>query len=170
MTALSNINGAAIVAAARSFVGIPFRHQGRDPETGLDCRGLLFAICAKLGHQPRHQHRDDYARDPDPKEFRAGLESELDLIWEGPTSDLRPPTSVFPGDVFLIRFPRATPEEATHCGVLADGLYEPMLIHSFCNGYAGAVIEEPLRRWQEYLVAAFRFPGVAPSPLGRGTA
>ena len=36
-------SGAAIAAAARALVGVPFRLQGRDPALGLDCVGLVGA-------------------------------------------------------------------------------------------------------------------------------
>ena len=35
--------------AARAFVGTPFRLQGRDPATGLDCVGLVLASLAQVG-------------------------------------------------------------------------------------------------------------------------
>jgi cell wall-associated NlpC family hydrolase len=40
---MSNFKSAA-VQRARSLVGVPFRPQGRDPATGLDCIGLV--LCA----------------------------------------------------------------------------------------------------------------------------
>ena len=35
---------AAVAQIARSFVDTPFRHQGRNPRTGLDCAGI--GVCA----------------------------------------------------------------------------------------------------------------------------
>lgn len=163
----SPVTRAAIVEAAHGFIGVPFRHQGRDPRFGVDCRGLFFAIAAQLGIQPRHEHRNDYDRNPDPKEFRAALESEFDLLVEiADRASLKHPpldlSLVQPGDIFLIRFPRCTPEEATHGAVFAgDGPFEPMLIHAYSNDHDGAVIKEPLRRWEPYLVAAFTWPGLS---------
>ncbi len=36
-------------AAARAMVGAPFRPQGSDPATGLDCVGLVWAAYAAAG-------------------------------------------------------------------------------------------------------------------------
>ena len=33
-------------AKARALVGVRFRPQGRDPETGLDCVGMILRACA----------------------------------------------------------------------------------------------------------------------------
>jgi hypothetical protein len=39
----------ALAQAAQSLVGCPFRLQGRDPATGLDCVGLVAAALAGAG-------------------------------------------------------------------------------------------------------------------------
>jgi cell wall-associated NlpC family hydrolase len=36
-------------AAAEGLVGVPFRFRGRDPETGLDCVGLVGAALDAIG-------------------------------------------------------------------------------------------------------------------------
>lgn len=41
--------GTAILAAAHRLVGVRFRPQGCDPETGLDCVGLVWAAHAAAG-------------------------------------------------------------------------------------------------------------------------
>jgi cell wall-associated NlpC family hydrolase len=38
-----------IAQTARQYCGVPWRHQGRNPETGLDCVGLCIATAANLG-------------------------------------------------------------------------------------------------------------------------
>ena len=50
--AASPITPAQIVAAARTHLGAPFRHQGRSAQ-GLDCVGLLVLVARALG-QPHH--------------------------------------------------------------------------------------------------------------------
>jgi cell wall-associated NlpC family hydrolase len=148
---MAEITREQIVEAARSFLGVHFLHQSIDPAIGLDCRGLLLAVAKKIGHQPRLEHRMNYARLPDPAEFRAALEAELERI---------PIDEAGPGDVVHIFFPRQIPKEATHAGIVAQGPYEPMLIHAFATQLGGSVIEEPLRRWKNYLAGAFRFPNL----------
>lgn len=41
--------GARAFAAASALVGVAFRPQGRDPATGLDCVGLVWAAYAAAG-------------------------------------------------------------------------------------------------------------------------
>ncbi|MFP4004522.1 MAG: hypothetical protein ACLFV8_12150, partial [Alphaproteobacteria bacterium] len=45
------MNGQRIVGIARSYVGTPWRHQGRDRK-GLDCVGLLYLVWCDLGFDP----------------------------------------------------------------------------------------------------------------------
>lgn len=40
-----------LAEAALSLVGSPFRLQGRDPETGVDCVGLVAAALERTGRQ-----------------------------------------------------------------------------------------------------------------------
>jgi len=44
--------GAALAEAALDLVGCSFRLHGRDPDTGLDCVGLVSAALAASGAQP----------------------------------------------------------------------------------------------------------------------
>lgn len=41
--------GRRIAAAARSFLGVPFRLHGRDPATGIDCVGLALLSVRAAG-------------------------------------------------------------------------------------------------------------------------
>ncbi len=43
------MTGMELAAAAERLVGCPFRLHGRDPETGLDCIGVLAAALAATG-------------------------------------------------------------------------------------------------------------------------
>ena len=46
---MSGAERLAFSAAAESFAGTPFRFRGRDPESGLDCVGLVAAALAASG-------------------------------------------------------------------------------------------------------------------------
>ena len=39
----------ALAAAARDLVGTPFRLQGREPASGLDCIGVVIVSLAQVG-------------------------------------------------------------------------------------------------------------------------
>lgn len=46
-------DGEALARAALALVGTRFRLHGRDPQTGLDCIGLVAASLAAIGHAVR---------------------------------------------------------------------------------------------------------------------
>lgn len=145
-----SITRADIVAEARKLLGVPFVHQGLDPALGIDCRGVLLSIARACDLSLTQVYRTNYSTKPDSKEFRAALQSELNEIAVADLQD---------GDVAFIHWPRE--KGPTHTAVCATGPYEPMLIHALSkDGVNGKVIEETRRRWQRYIVAAFRFPGV----------
>jgi cell wall-associated NlpC family hydrolase len=43
------MSGPALAAAAQALAGTPFRLNGRDPATGLDCLGVLATALAAIG-------------------------------------------------------------------------------------------------------------------------
>lgn len=45
--------GLELAAAASSLVGTPYRLHGREPESGLDCVGLVLAALTLLGRSPQ---------------------------------------------------------------------------------------------------------------------
>ena len=53
------MKGARFARAARSFIGAPFRLQGRNRERGLDCVGLVSAALHEIG-QP-HRTPESYS-------------------------------------------------------------------------------------------------------------
>lgn len=142
---------ANIVAAARGLVGTPYRHQGRDTQSGLDCLGVVIAVAQAIGW-PTELDRQDYERFPDGSELRFKLLAsgviEIAVAEAGP------------GDIVQIRL-RGTDGPGQHCGIVVDGANELHLIHAYERRAKGRVVEEPLRRWQRGLLgeiaAAYRF-------------
>lgn len=66
-----------IVAAARRWLGVPFRHQGRSRQ-GIDCAGLIELVGVDLGLMSRLTPAQlRYARVPNPNQMRRSLESHL---------------------------------------------------------------------------------------------
>lgn len=144
----SRITRDDIVAVARTLIGVPFRHQGSYPETGLDCRGVIEYIAFVLWARPIPPR--EYQRKPSGIEFLEKMRAEMTEI---------DPAEAGHGDAVLIHFPRDT--EARHGGVLASGPYETMLIHAWESRGEGEVREEPLRGWKlKNIDYAFRFPFV----------
>jgi cell wall-associated NlpC family hydrolase len=132
---------------ANALVNVPFRHQGDDPRFGIDCRGVLLTIAARLGYTPSQEYRKDYSKTPDAAEFRAALAGELDPIEV---------SALQRGDAPLLWVPKET--EPRHVGVIVSGQYELMIIHA--TEKAGRVIKEPWRKWERFAVEGFRFRGL----------
>lgn len=92
------------VQRARSFVGCPFRPQGRDASTGFDCVGLVCAAHLIDAENVSHDYR-----------LRGScavrlLEQLERFFWTVPVSDAGP------GDVVLLQ-PRV---DLIHLGILTD--------------------------------------------------
>lgn len=139
---------ADVVRVARSLVGVRFKHQGSNPETGLDCRGVIEHIGLVLWG--REIPLRDYQRAPSGAEFLAKMRAELEEV---------PVEEALEGDAVLMHFPHC--DEPQHGGVLAQGPYERMLIHAWEGRGEGSVREEPLRGWKlRNIDFAFRFPVV----------
>lgn len=135
-----------VVAVARLLRGVPFRHQGSNPETGIDCRGVIEWIAFVLAGRPIPPR--EYQRTPSGTEFLEKMRAEMVEI---------DPAEAGHGDAVLIHFPKDT--EARHGGVLASGPYELMLVHAWEGRGEGEVREEPLRGWKlRNIDYAFRFP------------
>jgi hypothetical protein len=126
---------------AKSYIGTPFRHQGRSPHFGLDCAGVL--VCALEGAGVRVNDCRVYDRVP-PRDL---LQSMVEL--HGFTESTRPPKT---DDVCL--FWMRNRRLVIHCGVVVeDG-------RSLIHVEAGRAVEAvPLRLWSEQLAATYTYKG-----------
>lgn len=88
------MSGAAIAAAARALVGVPFRLQGRDPVLGLDCVGLVGAAMQAAGYAPMmpgdyglrfgdDRRADDWARAAGLRPVATGAAGDMMLVRPG---------------------------------------------------------------------------------------
>lgn len=137
------MTGDRIVAAARGWLGVPWRHQGRS-RRGVDCVGLVVCVARELGHEP--EDFTAYARHADTFDFAERFRRALREV---------PVAEAQPGDV-LVFAERAFP---CHCAVLSRRHGVPHLIHA--HALRRRVIEEPLAgEWPARLRMAFRFPFV----------
>lgn len=71
------MNREAIVQAARSYIDVPFMHQGRSRH-GIDCAGLLTCVAYDL--RIKDVRVTDYGRLPDPDRARAIIEAHMDPV------------------------------------------------------------------------------------------
>ena len=67
-----------IVTTARACLGVRWRHQGRDPATGIDCAGLLIHVAHRLQLSQFDTH--DYGHYPDGMTMQALLDAHMARI------------------------------------------------------------------------------------------
>jgi cell wall-associated NlpC family hydrolase len=116
----------ALIAAARRYLGVPFRHRGRGPRY-FDCVGLVrqaYADCGVTMPCP-----DDYGREPQAGRFMAAISAALGPAVPGP---------VQAGDVVTLR----TLKHPHHVAFVADYPGGLSLLHA--SGEHGRVVEHRL--------------------------
>lgn len=134
-----------VVAVARSFVGTPFKHRGRQPGVALDCAGV--ALCSARELSIEHFDVEAYGRTPVNGLLDQTLADQPALV------AVADPGSSRAGDILLMRFGR----HPTHVAILAGDT----IIHSYES--VGQVCEHRFtREWQARVVKVFRFSGIEP--------
>lgn len=116
-------------------MGVPFVHQGRNPDVGVDCAGLVSVTMTRMGIP--HTDVKGYGRQPDGETLKKHLEAQLRLK--------RIPLPK-PECIILFRIKK----DPQHVGIF-DG---KELIHSYYT--AGKVTSNPLDQWwMERIVACY---------------
>lgn len=140
---------AAIVAAARGWLGTPYRHQASAKGAGADCLGLVRGVWREvLGEEP--EAPPPYS----PDWMEASREERL---FDACRRLMRPieVAGAGPGDVLLFRMRVNGP--AKHLGILVEtGGDEPRMIHAYSGrGVVGSSLGPS---WRRRIAAAFSFP------------
>lgn len=131
-----------LLTEARSWLGVPWVHQGRSRH-GVDCVGLLVMVARALGVASHDVA--GYARLPHGGALRALADQHL-------TPAARP---LVPGQVVLMRFDG----EEQHIGLLGDYPGGLSLIHA--HSRMGKVVEHRLADvWAQRIMAVYTLPGV----------
>jgi cell wall-associated NlpC family hydrolase len=84
---------AGIVEAARTFLGVPWVHQGRTT-AGMDCCGFIVEAAIKAGAVPDVEFEQDYRREENGERMLALLKDYLEAVPDA--EDARP------GDVLAL--------------------------------------------------------------------
>lgn len=130
-----------VVETARSYLGVPWRHQGRT-RRGIDCLGL---VALSIGAVRPVVDRQGYGRTPYNAQLRASL---VEHFGEPVSKD-----AMRPADVVTIRW---TGEEH-HVGIIGDHPDGLSLIHAYSVGTGGKVIEHRLdAHWLDLVHEVFR--------------
>lgn len=135
----------AIVAAARGWIGTPYRHQASVKGVGCDCLGLLRGVWREVrGPEPETAppYSGDWAEAGGGDPLLAAARRHL-VEREG--------RDFAPGDVLLFRYRRDLP--AKHCAIAAGS---DAMVHA----HEGAAVAEVAIRpwWGRHLAHVFRFP------------
>lgn len=129
-----------LIAAARAYDRVPFRHQGRTC-SGIDCIGLIVCAARDAGLDLPDRH--DYARDPYGDELERALDETLIRL-------VHPE----PAAVGLVRFA----DSRRHVALLTP----ERMIHAW--DLVGYVCEHAWHPWfQVRTVKFYRIPGLWPS-------
>jgi NlpC/P60 family putative phage cell wall peptidase len=132
-----------IVAEARTWLGTPFRHQGRVKGVGVDCVGLAIGVASALGLADYKEIA--YSRQPDPDVMKNQLDAYLKPIDR---------SEVLPGDLYWIRF-----IHPMHIAIATRVNGKDYMIHSYYN--AKKCVEHRLNgEWKNRIVACYRFRGL----------
>lgn len=132
----------AFIAAARSYLGTPFHHQGRLPGVGMDCAGVVVCALQSCGYAVvDHQ---GYGRIPSMGIFQQAVLEHCETI---------PQSEVLPGDLMLFAFR----DEPQHIAIVSN-LDPVMIIHAYSD--VGRVVENGLdATWQGRLRGCYRLRG-----------
>ena len=141
----------AIVAAARGWIGTPYRHQASVRGIGCDCLGLVRGVWRDLiGPEPVFvpPYTPDWAE-------AHGHETLADAA-RGHLAEISPDAAEA-GDVVLFRWREGYP--AKHCAILSG---PATLIHA----HDGAAVAEAhfAPWWQRRIAFAFAFPEIVLEP------
>ena len=141
-------DGAAVVQAARGWIGTPYVHQASCRGAGADCLGLVRGVWREvMGAEPIRLP----AYTPDWSEASG---DEVLLTGAGDLLTAVAPHAERPGDVIVFRMRHNA--VAKHLGLLAATGDAPRFIHAY-SGHG--VVESPLTPpWARRIVAYFRFP------------
>lgn len=138
---LTDAERQAFIAAARGYLGVRFRHQGRSMR-GVDCVGLCIVAMSAIG-RPCFDAKA-YSREPLTQGLRAALVRNL--------GDPVPHESMREGDVVLMAFVG----EPSHTGIVTnypDGGFA--ILHTFAQ--IRKVVEHRMdATWLGYITDVFR--------------
>lgn len=134
----------AIVEQALAWLGVPFRHQGRDRE-GIDCAGLLLVTGWPLGCWPAEFDERNYEAATPVRHMLALLDAHC----------VRRPAGTPPqlADIVVV-LPR--PRGSGHCGIVVR---PGVMLHA--SNQIGRVVEHDVSNLFRHPRAVYAFPRVS---------
>ena len=144
------IDTSEIVAAARDWIGTPYRHQHSVKGSGTDCLGLIRGVYREMvGPEP--ETPPNYSPswgEGDRREVLLTAAQRYLVVVDDWSSD-----TVAPGDILIFRMKRGG--IAKHCGIVTSSTH---MIHAYQG--ADRVMESALvPYWRTRIAGVFRYPG-----------
>jgi cell wall-associated NlpC family hydrolase len=140
----SMTTGEQIVEQARTWIGTPFYHAGREKGLGVDCIGLVIGVCNELGLIGGYDNREYSQVAPD-----GTMRREVSRFFD----ELLPGAPMAPGDVLLFTIGGLEQHIAIYTG---PG--EQRIIHAFQS--VGVVAEHDFKGvWVRACTGFFRLRG-----------
>jgi cell wall-associated NlpC family hydrolase len=138
------IDAAELTQRARAWVGVPYRHQGRDRRYGVDCIGFIIALLDEAGALPAHfVDVADYGRSP--QRLLQGTVAKYAVLH---TAQLQE------GCLLLLRWELG--QAVSHAAYFTD---KGTIIH--CYGNVGRVVENGYRGpWPRLTDTVWQLPSV----------
>jgi cell wall-associated NlpC family hydrolase len=135
-----------VVATAREWIGVPYRHQGRSRQC-VDCIGFVVCVGAQLGVTIEAPY--DYTDSPSGKMLMDRSRVQFDEVLDRKTP--------IPGDIMALwGWNRNEPQ---HFAIAADFGSRPTMIHAFSK--RKQVVEHGIDPfWEKRLMALFTFKGM----------
>jgi cell wall-associated NlpC family hydrolase len=138
------VKRALIVETARKYLDVKWKHQGRNPEVGVDCAGLVVLVAKEIGlssydtvNYQRNAHNDAFV-----KHFANNMKKKRMLDRKV-------------GDVLLFRDALFS----CHSGFVSEKNGVQHIIHAYAR--YKKVVEEPLTdEWLSKISYCFEFEGV----------
>lgn len=139
--------GGRIVAAARGWIGTPYRHQAACRGAGCDCLGLVRGVWREVrGSEPET---------PPAYSMDWSEPARQELLWQAAARHLvaRSLTAEAPGDVILFRMRAGS--VAKHLGIVSVTGAGASFIHAYSgHGVVECALSAP---WRRRIVARFAF-------------
>ena len=133
-----------IVEAARGYLGVPWRHQGRS-RRGLDCAGLVVMVARDLG-------LSDY----DTTSYRRHARGQAFVEHFRENMDPAPVSGMRPGDVLVF----ADGTYPCHGAIVSERHGRTFIVHAHAT--RRQIVEEAYAgEWPEKVKFCFRFRGLS---------
>lgn len=135
-----------IIAAARSLIGTPFRHQGRIAHGVADCAGMICAVADAIGVD--YIDQQGYSPHPSNGLLESALDAQPCLVRVS-LADMQP------ADVLLMKFASDPQHLAIYAGF--NPLYkDDGIVHAYAQ--SRKVCEHRLTdEWRSRIVRVYRF-------------